>query len=172
MCYIDASKAFDHVHFWCLFDKLIKRKVHIILVQFLYGMVLYKGICCNVAQLLKYNIHCANGVRQGGILSPLFFTVYMDDLSNSLNDAKVGCSMDGVIINRLMYADDLFLIPTPISAMQILLNCCDSFARNHDVLYSTRKSVCMFLRLKCFKSSFVPCLRLSGSVLRCVSSYK
>ena len=30
----------------------------------------------------------------------------------------------------------------------------------------------MFIRPKCFKSSFVPCLRLSGSVLKCVSSHK
>ena len=34
MCYIDSSKAFDRVNFWCLFDKLIKRKVPVIFVRF------------------------------------------------------------------------------------------------------------------------------------------
>ena len=53
-----------------------------------------------------------------------------------------------------------------------LLNYCDSFAHDRDVIYSTRKTVCMFLRPKCFKSSFVSCLRLSGSVLKSVSSHR
>ena len=91
----------------------------------------------------------SNGVRQGGIFSSLFFSVYMNDLSNSLNDAKVGCSMNGVIINHLMYADDLLLIAPSIRANQILLDYFGSFTRDHDVIYSTRKSVCMFLRPKC-----------------------
>ena len=71
-----------------------------------------------------------------------------------------------------MYADDLVLIAPSIRAMQIVLNYCDSFARDRDVIYSTRKTVCMFLRPKCFKYSFAPCLRSSGSVLKCVSSHK
>ena len=71
-----------------------------------------------------------------------------------------------------MYADDIVLIAPSIRAMQTLLNSCDSFAHDHDVIYSTKKTVCMFVRPKCFKSSFVPCLRLSGSVLKCVSSHK
>ena len=43
----------------------------------------------------------SNGVRQGGILSPLLFNVYVDDLSAQLN--------------HLMYADDLVLM-SPSSA--------------------------------------------------------
>ena len=104
------------------------------------------------------------------ILSPLFFNVYMDDLSSILNSAKVGCTINEVIINHLMYADDIVLIAASIRAMQTLLNSCDSFAHDHDVIYSTKKTVCMFIRPKCFKSSFVPCLRLSGSVLKCFKS--
>ena len=41
LCYIDSSKAFDRVNFWCLFDKLIKRKVPVILYDSLwYGTAL------------------------------------------------------------------------------------------------------------------------------------
>ena len=52
----------------------------------------------------------SNGVRQGGILSPYLFCVYMDDLSNKLNDIKVGCTIGATLINHLMYADDLVCV--------------------------------------------------------------
>ena len=46
-----------------------------------------------------------NGVRQGGILSPLLFNVYMDALSSSLSSTPIGCSIGGVMVNHIMYAD-------------------------------------------------------------------
>ena len=44
----------------------------------------------------------SNGVRQGGILYPYIFCVYMDDLSK-LNDIKVGCTIDRCNINQSYY---------------------------------------------------------------------
>ena len=50
-----------------------------------------------------------NWVRQGGILSHLFFNVYMDGISDILYRTECGCTMGGRMINHLMYADDLLL---------------------------------------------------------------
>ena len=50
-----------------------------------------------------------NGIRQGGILSPKLFSVYMDDLSKMLNDSDMGCYVDNVCVNHVFYADDLCL---------------------------------------------------------------
>jgi len=49
----------------------------------------------------------SNGVRQGGILPPVLFNVYMDELSRRLNGCNTGCMIGGMLVNRLMYADDL-----------------------------------------------------------------
>ncbi len=51
-----------------------------------------------------------DGVRQGGILSPLPFNVYVDDLSSSLSNTPTGCSIGGVMVNHIMYDDDLVII--------------------------------------------------------------
>ena len=41
-----------------------------------------------------------NGVKQGGILSPLFFNVYMDNLSAQLNSQHIGCSTGDAVVNH------------------------------------------------------------------------
>ena len=52
----------------------------------------------------------SNGVKQGGIISPVLFNVYMDDLSCALNRSNIGGRIGGEIVNHLSYADDLCLI--------------------------------------------------------------
>ena len=47
----------------------------------------------------------SNGVRQGGILSPNLFSVYMDDLYKLLINSGIGCFIDNVCFNHAYYAD-------------------------------------------------------------------
>ena len=53
-----------------------------------------------------------NRLKQGGILSPSLFNVYMNNLSLSLNSSDIGGSLGDNIINPLCYADDSCLIFT------------------------------------------------------------
>jgi len=66
--------------------------------------------------VLSATFYVGNGVRQGDILSPFLFNVYMDDLSSQLNvnvnvnKTNTGCLVGESIVNHLMYADDLVLL--------------------------------------------------------------
>ena len=33
----------------------------------------------------------SNGVKQGGVLSPILYSVYVDNLIKILRDSKIGC---------------------------------------------------------------------------------
>ena len=103
-----------------------------------------------------------NGVRQGGILSPLLFIVYMDDLSSSLSITPTGSTIGGVMVNHIMYADDLVIISPSVKGLQRLLDVCAVYGQTHDILFNDDKTVCMF---RPAKSSFyinTPALFLNG----------
>ena len=51
-----------------------------------------------------------NGIRQGSILSPHLFNVYVDGLNHSLNGSRIGCHIANEAMNNFSYADDLVLL--------------------------------------------------------------
>ena len=53
------------------------------------------------------SFNVTNGVRQGSVLRPLLFSVYMDQLSYCLNQIAIGCSVGDDCLNHLIYADDI-----------------------------------------------------------------
>ena len=52
----------------------------------------------------------SNGTRQGGVLSPYFFSKYIRDLIVGIANSGVGCKLFGHFVNVLAYADDIVLI--------------------------------------------------------------
>ena len=43
-------------------------------------------------------------------MSPKLFAIYVDDLTQSLIQSKIGCMLDEVCYNHIFYADDLCLL--------------------------------------------------------------
>ena len=77
---LDASKAFDRVEFYKLFECLITRNVNLIVVRFLLNMYLNQNVRVRFNQTYSEFFHVSNGVKQGGVLSPILFSVYIDVL--------------------------------------------------------------------------------------------
>ena len=83
-----------------------------------------------------------NGLKQGGITSPILINMYMDDLSINLNNSGIGGCLGDVFFNHLRYADVLCVISLSSSRMQQLSNICQTYATNHQLqqMYNSAKS--------------------------------
>ena len=106
--FLDASKAFDRLDHWLLYKKLIKRKVQLFIVRLLIVWYsLQRMHIIRWGNTFSTSFCVSNGVKQGGIISPVLFNVYMDDISFALNRSNIGGRIGGEIVNHLGYADDL-----------------------------------------------------------------
>ena len=93
-------------------------------------------------------------MRQVGILSPKLFIVYMDDLSDQLNNSNIGGNFErGQLVNHISYADDMCLLRFSTARMQIL-NICDRYSNDHDLIYNSKKTICMCFTPKSCKSYY------------------
>ena len=121
---------------------------------------------------LSHGFNISNGVRQGGVLSPFLFNIYIDDLSKSLTGLKIGCNFNGVFINHLIYADDTILIAPSPRAMQRLLDHCKAYADSNFIIYNHAKSALMCIKSKKLRSLSVPTIYLDNNPIKLVDKYK
>ena len=97
-------------------SKIFELCLSVILENYLLFWYSKQTVCVKWGRCISDYFSISNGVRQGGILSPKLFSVYVDDLSDKLVESKVGCSIDNLCMNHVMYADDSCLMaPSPAS---------------------------------------------------------
>ena len=170
--FIDASRAFDRVNHHKLFIKLEQRGVPRCIIRILAYWYDRQTMQVKWGNILSSPFKVGNGVRQGGLLSPSLFSLYMDGLSRQLRECRTGCIIGNTIINHIMYADDLAIISPSSAGFQQLLNICSDYGVRFDIKYNDKKSVVMICRTKEDKHLNFPGFHLSGQILSVCSSAK
>ena len=115
-------------------------------------------LCVKWSDWLSECFSVSNRIKQGGILSPKLFNIYVDALSQGLTSKPVGCSFNGKIINHLYYADDIVLIAPSSNGMHKLVAECELFANKYGLKFNEMKSVLLFFKPVGFKLN--PFLRI------------
>ena len=137
MTLLDCSKAFDTCKFSILFNKILARKVPPIVVRTLMAVYedQYAWVKWGGARSSMFPI--VNGTRQGSILSPALFAIYVDDLLQELKSLGVGCHVAGVYMEAVGFCDDILLLAPTRDGMQLMLNTCESFVLRNNLQFST-----------------------------------
>jgi hypothetical protein len=142
--FLDASKAFDKVHFGKLFKLLLRRNLNPLIARMLFYM--YR----NQSARVKWNgsrsesFSMLNGVKQGGVLSPVLFTIYFDELLSILKNVGVGCHVEDAFAGALSFADDLTLLSPSLSGLNRMVKLCELYAKSFDVTFNEAKTVALY----------------------------
>ena len=83
------------------------------------------------------------GVRQGSVLSPFLFAVYLDDLS------KLCSPFDACYKLIILYADDILLISPSITNLERLLHRCEDELAWLYMSINLKKSSCLRVGPRC-----------------------
>ena len=89
---------------------------------------------------LSEKFSVSNGVRQGGVLSPILFIVYIDELLIRLQSQAVGCHWSYYFAGAFGYADDIVLLAPSASALRLMLNTCCQFATDYNLAFNPGKT--------------------------------
>ena len=154
----DASKAFDKVAFNVLFNKLRDRSMCPRITKLLQHM--YTNQSCYVKWGNEHSdsFNVSNGVKQGGVISPLLFSCYIDKLFSQLEHSGLGCHVGTLYAGTFGYADDIALVAPSMQCLK------------HSITFNPNKS-----KLLCFNvddTGVIPQTYLNGEVIPVVNSDK
>ena len=142
--FLDASKAFDRLVHSGLFIKLIERNIPKIFIDIL--ITWYDGLRCRVKWdgFMGDWFDITAGVRQGGVLSPDLYNIYVDELIRILMSSGLGCYVHELFAACQFYADDMCIVAPSIKGLQRLLNICASYCTEWDICLNSKKSKNVF----------------------------
>ena len=136
VCFIDIKGAFDRVNYNKLFYKLIQRGAPKYLIMFLCRWYSTQRLYVRWGNATSSGFGMSNGIRQESKLSPYLFKPYIDQLNVLLYNSRVGYHVAGSSACNFGYADDLALVAPSAKALNTLLEICDLYATENDILKS------------------------------------
>jgi hypothetical protein len=113
------------------------------------------GCWCSV-QSSFFNI--LNGVQQGGVLSPIFFTICVNELNHTLTSCNVGCYISNSLCNHMFHFDGIciVLLCPSVKGLQHYISICHSYSVTHQIIFNPTKSFCAWFLPQKFKYCVCP----------------
>jgi hypothetical protein len=169
-CFVDFKKAFDSVPRDLLLKKLLKHGINGKFFNIIGTIYLYDKACVkdNGKKSMPFDINV--GVRQGCVLSPLLFNIFICDLAKKLMEQADAPKIGQVSMNSLFWADDLVLFSKDEAGLQNLLNILEKYCKDNELTINTKKTKCMIFN-KTGRLLLRP-FYLDGVQLEMVRSYK
>ena len=153
-CFVDFRKAFDSVWDEGLFYKLLKINIG----GHFYNLIktLYCSSTCSIriGENKTRSFSYSRGVRQGCILSPLLFNLYINNLpylfENTMSDPFI--LPNGTKVNSLLHADDLIILSRSKIGLQNCLNALSSYCETWMLKIHPKKTKIMIFQKRPRKS--------------------
>ena len=141
---LDAEKCFDSICHVSLFLKLIHvLPVHEWLLLYNWYNKLNAVVKWNGSYSKPFDV--TRGTRQGSVLSPYLFNIFINQLLLDLNNCDAGVRIGDTLYNYMAYADDITLFSTNVQDLQSLIDVCDAYSKRWKFKFGVEKSKCMIV---------------------------
>jgi hypothetical protein len=142
-CALDLRKAFDKLNHHGLYLKLMHRMIPNNLLSILENWFDACATCVRWGNTFSEFFSVVCGVRQGGVLSPYLFAIFVDDIVSKVNCSDIGCRLGFLRVSVILYADDILLLAPSVTSLQTLLHIVEAELVNIDMALNAKKSFCM-----------------------------
>ena len=147
--YVDFSKAFDSIPHQLLFYSLLNGNLHGKIITVMRNMYSKLKSCVQVGNHISEYFDCTIGTRQGCMVSPLFFILYLNELTQMIEENNC----PGVYVNEhhpnitlLLYADDIVIVGDQVNRVQKILNILAQFCKKWGLQVNMSKTQAMVFR--------------------------
>jgi hypothetical protein len=163
LCAVDLSKAFDRINHHALLLKLIKRHLPNNLLDILDLWLSNSWSCVKWLDTFSNFFKIELGVRQGSVLSPFLFAVYLDEI--------VDHRVNGIHNYVILYADDILLLSPSLSDLQRMFTACETELTLLDMTINVKKSCCLRIGPR-FEAGCSNIITVTGTALPWVKSIR
>lgn len=141
--FIDFKAAFDNVSRKALIYKLFNMGVSYKFVRMIETIYSNTESAVWTGEEISENFKTKSGVKQGCLLSPLLFALYINDLHDYLQG---GIFVENLNIRLLLYADDIVLLADKASVLQNMINNLESYCKMWNLEVNLSKSEIVVFR--------------------------
>ena len=123
VAFIDFSKAYDSIPRHIVWEKLKQFGVCGRLYNAIISLYVAVKSCVRINGISMdfFDVKC--GLKQGCLLSPYLFNLYINDLVHVMKQLNVGVEIDDEKICVSLYADDVIMFANNEEELLLLLNC-------------------------------------------------
>ena len=170
-CFVDFSKAFDTVPRDILFEKLLKYNINGVFFNNIKKMYMGNKTSIKLGNKITESFDTNQGVRQGDILSPLLFNIFLSDFNDYIENVEGKLQISDLkSINSLIWADDILLLSQSKEGLSQILDLLSNYCERNKLTLNKEKTKCMVFNKtgRVIRKPFY----YRGALLETVKSYK
>ena len=182
--FIDYEKAFDLVDRTSLWSKLLDHKINGKILRIIYNIYQKAKACVKLGNIISKSFLCNVGVRQGDNISPLLFSLFINDFKHFISKRYKGLTCISTLsrnkclgielesylkLYTLLYADDTIILAENENEMQLALDALADYCRIWKISINIDKT--KIIRFSKRRSKNVNSFYLNGDIINIVDNY-